>query len=151
MSVSPSNSSCSSFSSSSSAEVEFFAALKDKNSFQVQIAGTHGKDKFLIVIKEIGLGQAAGALAGDALESVLIGGNRAFRVRVGWVDDDCDDLDEEERRDLEDWGSVAKLGNWSNFCDADGDLKPATLNIPEDVWQLSYGKIVTYLPDVDDA
>lgn len=107
-----------------------------------RIAGSHGSDCFLVCVDEIGLAQAAGSPTGDSIESVLIGGGRAFRVGVRWMEDE-DDADRKE------WDALSKLGNGHKFCDEDGDLDPDIVGIPADVWQLAYGKIVTPIPAED--
>lgn len=108
----------------------------------VRVAGAHGSDQFLVLVDEIGLSQAAGAPAGDSGDSVIIGGGRAFRVGVHWIYDD----DAEDDGDAKEWKEVSELGNGGKFCDEDGDLDPDTAGIPQDAWQMAYGKIIAPLP-----
>ncbi len=127
-------------SSSSAAEVSLLGVRQaSKLPLQVTIAGAHGSDSFLVAVEEIGLAEAAGAPPGDTDESVLVGGGRAFRVSVTWVDDDD-----------ETWAPVSALANGHKFCDEDGDLDPELLEMPCDVWQLAFGKLVAPLPESDD-
>lgn len=130
---------------SSSAATERPRASQRPEALKAMIAGEHGGDKFLVRIDELGLAQAAGAPVGDSEESVLIGGGRAFRVSVCWLDT------ENDPEDVAKWKAVSELANARRFCDCEGDLDPELAHIPSDAWQLAYGKIVAPLPAEDNG
>jgi hypothetical protein len=103
---------------------------------KVRIAGAHGSSLFLLHVNEINISDALSSPAGDVLNSVLIGGGKAYHVILRWI----------ESRDDVTFLRIANNDNGSKYIDSEGDFDPGSAGLPEDVWQMAFGKLITPIP-----